>query len=131
MTFIERLNKLEQMDQLIRLRATGNSKAFARKIDVSESSLFRLLNDLKELGAEIEYNAYKKTYFYCGEQNLRIGFEFLEKKERKQLRGGKKMSDCQNLGVIKINIVMGRTKTDERMICCPIKRQKIMTRQTY
>ncbi|GET30778.1 hypothetical protein [Prolixibacter sp. SD074] len=77
MTFIERLNKLEQMDQLIRLRATGSSKEFARKIGVSESSLFRLLNDLKDLGAEIRFNTTKTSYCFCCAEEFKIGYEKL------------------------------------------------------
>jgi hypothetical protein len=77
MTFTERLNKLEQMDQLIRLQATGCSKEFAKRIDVSESSLFRLLNDLKELGAEIRFSPIKDSYCFCCAEEFKIGYKKL------------------------------------------------------
>ena len=64
MKFIETYNKLEQLDQLIRLKATGASKDLAKKMNISRRSVYYLLDTMKNLGAEIEYNQRVKTYYY-------------------------------------------------------------------
>lgn len=70
--FIERF---ERIDYLIARKATGNPSAFAKKMDISESTLYEYLSELKEKGAPIQYNKYKKTYFYSEEGRFKIFFE--------------------------------------------------------
>lgn len=78
MKLSERLKKIEQIDQLIRLKATGNMCKFSSKIKLSERQTWRYIDELKELGAEIEYSkesdsyVYKKTFKY----NLGVGEKF-------------------------------------------------------
>jgi len=64
MTFKEHLYKIERMKRLIRLQATGSPKEFAAKLNVSESTLFRLLRELKDLGYNIEFSSYRSSYHY-------------------------------------------------------------------
>lgn len=70
MTFIDRINKMEQIDQLIRLKATGSAREFANKLLISESSLYRFLDDLKKLGAEIKFDHSINSYRYQDPQKL-------------------------------------------------------------
>ena len=63
---------------MIRTESTGIPKEFAKKIDVSVSTLFELLNCLKQLGAEIYYNRERLTYTY------RVPTKLIFKLERKQ-----------------------------------------------
>jgi hypothetical protein len=76
-TFIDRLNGMEQVEQLIRLQATGNSREFAEKIGISESTLFKLLNDLRDLGADFKFSSSINSYCYCSSQKFNIGYEFV------------------------------------------------------
>ena len=64
MNFIEHLKKIEQIDQLIHMQATGSPKEFAAKLNISESTLFRLLRELKDTGCDIKFNPYRNTYLY-------------------------------------------------------------------
>lgn len=68
-----KLEKLKAASQLIALKATGNPQAFARRLRISESTLYRLLKDMKEMGAKIVYNRSRLSYefpegeiFYVG-----------------------------------------------------------------
>ena len=51
MKTIEQINRLQRIDQLIRTESTGCPKDFARKLNISVSTLFELLNCLNQLGA--------------------------------------------------------------------------------
>ncbi len=64
MTFLEHLDLLRRMDGLIQHKATGRYDTFARRIGISVASLFRRLDELKMLGAEIEYCNRRQSYYY-------------------------------------------------------------------
>ena len=64
MKVLDQIYRLQRMDQLIRTKSSGSPKDFARKLNVSISTLFELLNCLKQLGARIEYNRDKLSYEY-------------------------------------------------------------------
>jgi hypothetical protein len=72
----KQINRIQQMDQLIRLKATGDSKSFARKIGISESQLFRSLELIRGLGGPVKYCYVKKYYYY--ERKVRFTFGFFE-----------------------------------------------------
>ena len=57
MRFIDQIHRIERIDQLIRLKATGNPSELALKIGISESQLYEVLNIMKkELGGPILYS---------------------------------------------------------------------------
>lgn len=61
------LKKVLRMDFLIRHRCTGNAVEFARKLDLSRSTLFNYLDYLRnDLGVDILYDKYGETYRYDG-----------------------------------------------------------------
>lgn len=64
MTFLEHLELLRRMDSLIQHKATGRYDTFARRIGISVASLFRRLDELKMLGAEIDYCHRRQSYYY-------------------------------------------------------------------
>jgi len=49
MNAIEQINRLQRIDQFIRTESTGCPKDFAAKLNISASTLFELLNYLKQL----------------------------------------------------------------------------------
>lgn len=81
---------IERLDQLIRLRATGTPKALARKLEISESSLYRLIEMIKEMGAPVKYSVRNQCYFYLGDVDFKCGFYFreLSKREIRKVTGG-------------------------------------------
>jgi len=85
MTFIERLKKIEQIDQLIRLKTTGNMSKFSCKIKLSERQTWRYIDDLKGMGAEIEYSKESDSYVYKNAFNYNLG---VGKKELRKIKGG-------------------------------------------
>lgn len=59
------LQKIIYMNTLIANQRTGTPKQFAKKLDLSRSSLFEYLTFLrKDLLLDIFYNCYKQSYYY-------------------------------------------------------------------
>ena len=69
------IERFERIDYLISRKGTGTPSTFARKLDISESTLYEYLNELKDKGAPILYNKFKETYFYYEEGRFKIIFE--------------------------------------------------------
>ena len=68
------LNLLLQLDQFIRQRGTGSPSEFARKLGISERSLYEYLKVLKELGAPIKFSRQDHSYYYSEEGQFHIRF---------------------------------------------------------
>ena len=64
MTVFEQLSLLKRLDLLIRRKATGTPMQLARRLGVSRASVFRYLNELKSVGAPIQYCKVRPRYFY-------------------------------------------------------------------
>ncbi|PHL00120.1 hypothetical protein CGL56_03500 [Neolewinella marina] len=60
------------MHNLIKFRRTGTPDQFAERIGVSRSLLFRLLGELKDMGAPIHYCHLRKSYTYYGSVELQL-----------------------------------------------------------
>lgn len=85
MSFIEQLQLLERMDQLIKMHATGTPKQFAEKLAISQSRLYDYINILKEMGGKIEYSKYLHSYIFKEDVGFKIGFTHVE---ALQVKGG-------------------------------------------
>lgn len=70
----EQINQIEQLDQLIRMQATGSPKQLARKMGISKASLFRLFDIMKQLKAPIKYDIYLQSYIYTSNVCFKFGF---------------------------------------------------------
>ncbi len=65
MKFIENIKRLERIDQLIRLKATGCPHDLAQRLNISESQLYTILKFMKEdMGAPIFYSKEECSYCY-------------------------------------------------------------------
>jgi len=63
------------MDNYIRRKATGTPEQFAEKMNLSRSALMEYIKLLKGLNAPIEYDDYKRSYYYIFPCEFKIGFE--------------------------------------------------------
>lgn len=84
MRFFEKIKVIERIDQLIRLKATGSARELADRLDVSKSTMYEIIDTMKNMGAEIEYCNQRKSYYYTIEKTLAIGFV-----EKEKVYGGK------------------------------------------
>ena len=71
---LQQIELIERIDQLIRLKATGTPKTFANRLNISEASLYRLIDTIKEMGAPVEFSVRYQSYIYSDEVNFMCGF---------------------------------------------------------
>jgi biotin operon repressor len=64
MKFYEQIQLLQRVDRLIRLKATGSPEALADRLNMSKRTLYRQIEDMRDLGFSIEYDKCHKTYYY-------------------------------------------------------------------
>ena len=97
--FFDKLFRFEQINTLIRLKATGAPKVFAGKLGVSERSLKRIIQQLRDAGFPIAYDHNRQTYFY--EQEVKFLFQLqIDGKEEFSIKGGKNLVEGQNLALL-------------------------------
>jgi predicted DNA-binding transcriptional regulator YafY len=68
------IQRLIRMDHLITYKRTGKPAAFARKIGISDRSLYDYLRLLRDMGAPICFSRNENTYYYKEEGNFKIRF---------------------------------------------------------
>lgn len=68
------LNLLLKLDLFIRQKGTGVPREFARKMGISERSLYEYLKVLKDLGAPIKWSRLERSYYYSVQGQFYINF---------------------------------------------------------
>lgn len=90
MKALEQLERFKKMNKLIKNETTGKPEYFAAKIGISPSHLYRCIEEIKELGAPINYSRLRETYFYAFEFDLKVSYsiEIISKETSKKIAGG-------------------------------------------
>ena len=89
MSLLKYIDRLKRMDELMRRGNTGTSKEFAEKLGISRSMLMENLTEFKELGAEISFCPFKRTYHYTNKFSIVIG-------RMEKIKGGIKLLSQSN-----------------------------------
>ncbi|MEL7119784.1 MAG: HTH domain-containing protein [Bacteroidota bacterium] len=74
------LKMLDRIDGLIRRKATGRAIELSDRLKVSERTVYNLLNTLRNLGAEIEYDKKVVSYVYTNNITFDFNISKLNKK---------------------------------------------------
>jgi len=74
------LKRIERIDYLIRLKATGKPTELAKKLDISKTVLYETLAVMKEYGASIIYNRYIESF--CYEDIGYFDFSFIQSEKK-------------------------------------------------
>ena len=64
MGFDKVIEIIERIDQLIRLKATGTPQELSLKLELSERTVYRYVDEMKALGVPIEYDKNYGSYIY-------------------------------------------------------------------
>ncbi len=70
MTLLYQINQLEQIHFHIEHKSTGSPRYFANRLKLSVRSLYRILEELKDLDVHIHYNKTRGSYEYTGEHTI-------------------------------------------------------------
>jgi len=71
-----KIKTLIRMDKMLQRKATGPPHVFAKKLNISTSTLYNYLSDLKKMGAPIDYDRYGTSYFYTSSVTLVYKFAY-------------------------------------------------------
>lgn len=90
MKTIKQLERLRKIHQYIKVANTGTPNEFSKKLNLSESQLYNILDDLKIKGFPIEYSRSLKSYIYDDECELEIVYsvQLLTSHEKIKIAGG-------------------------------------------
>ena len=72
MKFLEEIERLKRLDQLIRLKATGTPAQLASRLGVSERTIFNQIELLRSMDAPIGFCKTRESYYY--EYEVRVEF---------------------------------------------------------
>ncbi len=79
--FSKMIERIQRIDQLIRMKATGHPNDLAKRLGVSPSTVYIYLDLMKSvLEAPIKYCQLRQSYMYDKDGKLLLGF----KNERKE-----------------------------------------------
>ena len=70
MSLLTQIYQLVQMHSHIERKSTGNPEQFARRLNLSERSLNRIIKELKDEEVHIEYSRKRNVYVYMGEYKI-------------------------------------------------------------
>jgi len=70
-------NRLQSLDHLIRIKGTGSPKHLAKRLNISERSIYEYIEVLRTLDAPVRYCKFRQSYYY--ENDGRLHLKFLEK----------------------------------------------------
>lgn len=89
-TYIERIN---MMHKLIKQRRTGTPEELARRLGISVSRLYNILDELKLMDAPIVYSRQQLTYYYSEPFDITISVEFrtLDGAQIRNIGGGQRL----------------------------------------
>jgi hypothetical protein len=82
------ITRLRYAHKLIRSESTGSAKEFARKLHIGKSQFYCLLEEFKFIGAELEYDHCRKTYYYLNDFELIIDIHVLTGGEEQKIFAG-------------------------------------------
>jgi len=80
MKILKNLHLLERLDGLIRRKATGTPQQLASRLALSKRQVFRLINDLKDMGLPVNYSHQRQSYVYDKEVSWKFSVSVREHK---------------------------------------------------
>jgi hypothetical protein len=75
MSLLKYIERVQRMDSLISMMATGSPQEFAEKMGIKRSTLFESLQEMREIGADIKYSYIRQSYYYADNRRIKIRIE--------------------------------------------------------
>lgn len=74
MNFIDHVEKIKIMHELISSERTGSPNEFAKKMEISKKGIYNTIIFLKNFDAPIRYCAVKRSFYYSSFFDLELKF---------------------------------------------------------
>lgn len=90
MKIFDYVNRMNLLNKLLKDRSTGTPKQLAKRLGLSVSRLYVIMDDLKTKGVPISYCRQTQSYYYSKpfEIKLKADLVFLNQEEEKNIGGG-------------------------------------------
>jgi len=82
MTTLGKIEKLKAFTQYVKQSVQGSPKELADKLNISESTLYELINLCNDLGMKVRYNRQRRCYESVNDNYLHLGIEKEEIKNK-------------------------------------------------
>ena len=86
MSMLKFIDRLVRIDKMIKRGSTGPSGVFAKRNNISRSTLMKNLNEMRELGAQIEYDSKKRSYVYVNDFYVFIGSRIISENKKPEIK---------------------------------------------
>lgn len=94
MNFVEIIERINRLHKLIEQERTGTPTDLAKKLGISRSTLYNMIEELKSYDAPIEYSRSRGTFYYTKGFDMDIQLSFgkiHDESELKKINGGSKV----------------------------------------
>lgn len=90
MNFIKQMERINTIHQLISAERTGSPTTFAKKIGLSRSQLYNMLDFIKDLDAPVRYCKKRESFYYESSYELILNYSLktITCDELKEIYGG-------------------------------------------
>lgn len=90
MKTLQQIVRFEKLHQLIAAAHTGTPQQLADHLGVSRSTVYDMIDYLKEIGATVRYSRSRMTFYYTQKFQLKvqINVTVLNEKEKRTIIGG-------------------------------------------
>jgi predicted DNA-binding transcriptional regulator YafY len=94
MEFIKQIERLQQLNKLVREQRTGSPEELAKRIGVSRAKLYLMLDELRDEGVEIKFAKRLNSFFYenCAGISVVFSLKVLESTEIRNISAGKRLN---------------------------------------
>lgn len=76
MKLLEQIERINRLHELIKYRRTGTPQQLARRLNLSTSMIYKLIDELKLREAPIRYSRQQGTYYYSRSFLMKISIDF-------------------------------------------------------
>ncbi len=76
MKLLEQIERINRLHELIKYKRTGTPEQLAKRLSLSTSMIYKLMEELKFKEAPIEYSRQLKTYYYSSQYLMHIQMDF-------------------------------------------------------
>ncbi len=74
MKAIEKLERLKRLHGLIKQESTGTAPELGRRLRISRRQVYRDMEELEQMGGEIGYSGWRKTYYFKNDSAANVSF---------------------------------------------------------
>ncbi|MGV3685414.1 MAG: HTH domain-containing protein [Daejeonella sp.] len=76
MKLLEQIERINRLHQLIKYKRTGTPEQLAKRLNLSTSMIYKIMEELRLNDAPIEYSRQLKTYYYSSQYLMHIRMDF-------------------------------------------------------